>query len=138
MSVRSKLAPLLRPRVRPLVWLILAVVAWWTWMGLAMGALALVNNGILTPEAYASLKVALTISLLVGLTVFYLWLVEKSSWREGLAVGLVVVAVTVAMDAWFYVRMSGDIGATQLVSAIPAYAATPIATTLILGLLRKR
>ncbi|HEU5121507.1 MAG TPA: hypothetical protein VFT59_01570 [Candidatus Saccharimonadales bacterium] len=137
-SIRQSAHLLLQPRLRLLLWTLLAFTAWWTWMGLVMGALALVNSGIFSPEIFESLKVALTVIMLVGITVLYLCLVGRSSWREGLVAGMVVMVVTIIMDSWFYMRMTADIGAGQLINATPSYLAIPVVTTLILGLLKKR
>lgn len=141
MSVRnilSKLQFLLRPKFRPVLWIVLAVIAWWTWMGISMGALALMNKGIFSPEAYASVKDALTIIFLVGLTVFYLWLVKESSWREGLVVGITAAVVTALLDALFYKRMLGEVDLGLLANNLPGYVALLLVPLLILGLLKRR
>jgi hypothetical protein len=118
---------------RPIRAVLYGFAIWWIWLA-ALGVGRLLPESVTSLPTYPLVRLLVLVVLVVAFAVDYLRRVERSSPREGLAVGLLWMALTIANDIGHFLFMAPttDIG-QYLATSAPLYVFIPLITTAIFG-----
>jgi phosphatidylserine synthase len=117
---------------------ILYPIAGWTiWMTIVMTTYEILPEGVRDSAFFVGFVYTLTALAAVLFSVLYLRKAGSSSLREGWYVGLVAMAVVVALDMVHNVLLSFDL-AEAFARSAPGYVLIPLTTALIMGCLNPK
>jgi len=120
--------------------LLYGIAIWFVWVSLVVFSAQLLPAEISGSALFVSMQMVALAALVLGLTVLYLRKVGRSSFGEGMLVGLVWVVVMIAIDFAHSVVMPAmipDFGA-YIAAVAPSYVVVPIITTMTMGYLERR
>ena len=123
---------------RPVRAVVYGFAIWWIWLTF-VGVAQVLPDSITSLPSYALARLLILVLLVVGFAVDYLRRVERSTAGEGLAVGLVWMALMIVNDFGHFIFMesSFDLG-RYVTTAAPLYAFIPVITTAMFGQLAAR
>jgi hypothetical protein len=118
---------------RPIRAVVYGFLIWWLWFGF-VGISQLFPESFTSLPAFALLRLLVLVVLVVAFAVDYLRRVERSGVGEGLAVGVLWMALMIANDFGHFLFMAAsfDLGMYLAVSA-PLYAFIPLITVTMFG-----
>ena len=122
---------------RPKRALLYGLAIWLLWVSLVIAALELLPAEATGSSLFAALKFGSLGLLVLGFAVLYLRAVGRSSFNEGLLVGLSWMVITIALDLAHYLMVPFDIP-RYAVDVAPSYVIMPITTAVVLGCLLGR
>lgn len=124
----------------PIRMLLYGIAIWFVWVSLVVFSAQLLPAEISGSPLFVSLQMVALATLVLGLTVLYLRKVGRSSFGEGILVGLVWVVVMIAIDFAHSVVMPAMIPdfRAYIAAVAPSYVVVPIITTMTMGYLERR
>lgn len=109
------------------------------WVGLVLISLILLPAEGKHEALYESIKLSALAGVTLGFTIRYLSRPGGGSLGEGVLIGLVWAAVTIALDLVLFALGAFNIGlGTYFTDVASSYLAMPVITTLAMGYLRRK
>jgi hypothetical protein len=113
------------------------IIGWVVWMTVVMTMYGILPEGVRDSAFFVAFAYTLTAIAVVLFSILYLRKVGNSSLREGIYVGMVAMAVVVALDMTHNVMLSFDLS-ESLARSAPGYVLIPLTTAAIMGYLNPK
>ena len=117
---------------RPIRAIVYGFAIWWIWGLIVIPAGQLLPADVTSAPSFASARLLVLVLLVVGFAVDYLGRVERSSAREGVAVGATWIAIMVLNDFGHFLMEPFDVG-LYLTAFAPLYAFIAVITVTVFG-----
>lgn len=117
--------------------LLYTFIGYGLWMTLIMAIHPLLPAELANSKFFVMMSTSLTSAFVVLFSVLYLRKVQRSTWREGLAVGLLATVTVILFDVLHNMLLGIDMKG-YISQIVPSYFVIPLTTALIFGCLAKK